>query len=435
MDTLSLLNRTIKRAVDLSPYYTEAFRGLDTHLNSLSDLQHFPLLTRETLIRRGEDLMASGDIPVSVSLTGGTTLGQDGRPQPLLIFRSMQEGEIRRQLFNELHDLTKPRPLLLHLINLGHGYDPEGGREGCFQVPLERPFHFNTILTLLRRDFDLPGYTSRVKAIAGPLRLLKALTLLCLEKEVDASEFDIELITSSSNHLTRRWRSILKSFWGAFVDDAYGLSEVSGLHARRCSACEHFHFSPLAIAEILSLDGNEPIQSGVGRLVATSLLPLAKLQPIIRYDTLDILEIKGRCDEAERVGYEFLGRSSEAVLSKDCKRMMLAPIILNEVLDAVPDIGYQEFAFTKPLGIKSSVGAQKWQLFTEPSDRQIRVDLMIELCWSPLLYPIACARLREHLTEQIFNRAPAFFEAVSSGEVAFEITFYEPQSSNFKTVI
>jgi hypothetical protein len=434
---VELLNRTIKRAVELSPYYAEVFRGLDVRLNTSGDLQRFPLLTRETFARRGQDLMASGDVPVTVSMTGGTTLGREGRPQQLLIFRTAQEGEVRRELFSALQSLTEPRPLLLHLVNMGHGYDPEGGREGCFQVPLERPFNFDTILTLLRREFDFSGYTRRVKVVAGPLRLLKALTLLCMEKEIDARQFDVELVTSSSNQLTARWRALLESFWGAAVDDAYGLSEVPGLHARRCTSCTHFHFSPLAVAEILRLDRDEPAETGIGRLIATSLFPLAAMQPIIRYDTGDLVEIKEMCAEAGRVGYEFMGRLSDAVFipGEDGPRLLLAPIVLNEILDAVPDIAYQEFTFAKALGLKCTVGAQKWHLSVAPSGRPLRVDLMIELCWSPLVYAAEAERLRERLTQQIFAAATAFSDAVAAAEVDFHITFHEPQSTNLKTVI
>jgi hypothetical protein len=120
---------------------------------------------------------------------------------------------------------------------------------------------------------------------------------------------------------------------------------------------------------------------------------------------------------------------------EDGPRLVLAPIILNEVLDAVPDIAYQEFSFARPLGLKSIVGSPKWRLSTVPSGGLLCADLMIELCWSPLMYPAACARLRERLTEQIFNAAPAFFDAVSSGDITFKITFYEPRSSNLKTMI
>lgn len=436
-NSLELINETIQRAVRLSPYYAETYKGLDLKVTSLADLRRFPLLSREVLVHRGEDLVARGDLPVTVSMTGGTTFGPGGARRPLLIFRSAEEAQVRRELLAALQGQSQPRPLLLYLVNLGHGFDPEGGREGCFQLPLERPFHWEAILDLLRREFSFLGYTPRVRAMAGPLRMLKALTLLCMERDVDPGDFAVEVVSSSSNHLTSRWRSLLEGYWRAVVDDAYGLSEVPGLHARRCASCGHFHFSPLAIPEVLRLDGGEPVERGIGRLVATSLYPLAAMEPIIRYDTGDVLEVIGECPAGRTFGFEFLGRLSQAVTLPEAEgpRLVLSPIALNEVLDSVPDIACQEFAFTRSLGLRSTVGLQKWGVRTSPSGEVTRVELALELRWSPWEYPAACGRLKEELTARVLAAAPALAAAVDAGEIDFRITCHEPGATDLKALV
>lgn len=430
------VSETVERAVRTSPYYAEAFRGCDTRIASLADLRRLPLLTRKVLVERGHDMVATDHAPVTVSMTGGTSLATGGARRPLLIYRSEAESQARRAVIEGFLAGVSPRPLIVQLVNLGHGYEAISGFEGCFQMAIERPFHIDAILALLDGTFAFRGFTPRVQALSGALRHLKALTFACMERGIDGRRFGLGLVMSSSNHLTSRWRRLLEEYWGAAVDDGYGLSEVPGLHARRCVECGRFHFSTQAVAEVLALDGDAPVEHGVGRLVATALHPLCTMQPIIRYDTEDVIEIVGHCAARETFGFEFLGRRSQLVTAAgaDGPRVLASPIAVNEVLDAVPDIAVQNFAFVKDLGIRASFGLQRWSL-AAAADAPRRIELEVELRWSPHEYRAEAAGLADSLRPRVLAAAPALAASIDAGESELRIAMHAPGTTSLMAYV
>jgi phenylacetate-coenzyme A ligase PaaK-like adenylate-forming protein len=434
-EAVQRLNETLARAASLSPYYRDAFRGLDLTMRSPEDLRRLPVLTRQTLVTRAFDMLIEGCVPVTVSMTGGTTSAADGKSRSVITFHDEQEARARRAMLDEHYGKLNPRPLFLNLVNLGHGYDTSVPLEGAFQMALERPFQLEAILELLRHEFAFPGFTRRIRAIVGAVRLLKALTLLCVQREIDTAEFRIDLISTSSQHLTSRWRGLLTDYWGAKVDETYGLSEVPGLHGRRCVACGRFHFAPQAVVEILALDGDEPADKGVGRVVGTCLHPLASMQPIIRYDTGDVIEITGECATAGTFGFEFLGRIRDLVILPDVgrPRVVLSPVSVNEILDATPGIACEQFGFARGLDLRHGTGFQRWGLRHDEQKRELTLD--IELAWSPWEYRRAAAELAGGIREQVLADAAGLQEAVTAGEISFVVELHEPGTTDLKGLV
>jgi len=425
---LELLNDTIERAARECPYYAETFRGLDLRVETLDDLGRLPLLHRDDLVTRRADLFANGERPVSVGMTGGTTLGKGRASGPLLFFKSAVEVEAKQQLLAGLGARMRPRPLVLHLVNLAHGLDPHGGVEGCFQVPLERQYQFDAALCLLREVFAIDGFTPRVSIVAGALRLLKALTMLFIEQGVDGSVFAVTGIASSSNHLTSRWRTLLEQYWRAPVDDFYGMSEVPGLHAQRCASCGHFHCAGTVVTEVLALDRDDPIAAGVGRLIATSLYPLAAMMPIIRYDTGDLVELFPACAASDAHAIEFLGRQSDAIVlpHSDGTHAVVAPIVVNDVVDEFPDVAVTQLAFAQHLGVRTPIGFLKWRLAWQPEANTRTLVLTIEPRWPPAQFPAAARDLRERIRASLLARSAALAARVAAKDMDVAVALEEP---------
>lgn len=434
---LELLNETIARAVRECPYYAEAFRNVVLRIRTLSDLQRFPLLQRETVVKRGADLLARSQTPVTVGMTGGTTLGDGSASGPLLFFKSADEVAVKHRLLAALAARMCPRPLVLHLVNLGHGLEPNGAVEGCFQVPLERGHHVETVMSLLRGTFSFEGFTPRVTLLAGPLRLLKALTILCADQGLDGRDFAIAVVASSSNHLTSRWRTFLQTYWHAQVDDFYGMSEVPGLHARRCETCGHLHCSGAVVTEVLAIDKDVPVALGVGRLVATSLYPLAAMQPMIRYDTGDLVEVFEPCRASDAQSLEFVGRRAQTVSlpSRSASTVTLPPVIVNDVLDTFPDVAVTQFAFAQQLGIKTSIGFLKWGLCWVPNHNARTLELSVELRWSPAQFRVASDLLRESIRSQVLERSAPLAELVHANELDFLVSLREPGTTKLVAAV
>ena len=117
------------------------------------------------------------------------------------------------------------------------------------------------------------------------------------------------MINCGGSRLTPKWFRRLESFWNCPVAEAYGLSEALGAWAYRHGSEQRFTTFGTALYEVIELDSNRPIQSGVGRLVVTCLLPLNRTQPIIRYNTEDIVEIEQvEPTPTNQLVFDFLGR-------------------------------------------------------------------------------------------------------------------------------
>jgi hypothetical protein len=273
--------------------------------------------------------------------------------------------------------------------------------------------------------------------LTGPLRLVKALTLILQERGLDSTSFQVQFLSVSGNRLTPRWRGLLEAYWGVPIIDVYGLSEVPGLHAVSCAFCGHMHFSPLAHVEVLRVDRDEAVQQGIGRMIATSLYPLARLQPVIRYDTEDLVEIVGPCSVTGQVGYDYLGRRGGAVFANGPagKRLLLAPTQLRDALDIFPDIAINPHSFVALLGLHSQIGFQRWQLESTHHGADINLELAIELTWHPLQFPDAVVKLENQIRTRINAESPALAEAVNEGTARLKIRFCDPGTTEFRAII
>jgi hypothetical protein len=426
---LDLVRATLRHANNNTPYYRRAFAGLSLEIDGLEDIRRFPLLERKTLAACGTDLLAEGVVPEYVGITSGTTFGNSSW-EPLLHYQTETEHDAWVNLYGSM--IAKgDRPLMLRLIDADRGVEVAGASPGCFSLPMESLYHYELILSILKREWSFPGFATRVGSLSGPLDMLQVLTLLCLEHEVDPAQLSIGLVTTSGWQLTSRWRRLLESYWGAEVQELYGLSEVPGMFAARCSRCSHYHFSPLTVMEVLQLDGDNPVERGIGRVVVTALLPLAYAQPLIRYDTQEVIEIVGECGDHE-LCFEYLGRRSRLVLhdGPDGRDLMLSPPMLTEVLDSIPDVAIYENEKGKRLGVRIAFGWPRYMLRDESDEIGRRIDLTVELRWSPVHYPYAAERLRDLLLRRFFDASPALAGAVRRDAIRFVVRLAEPGTLN-----
>jgi hypothetical protein len=266
------------------------------------------------------------------------------------------------------------------------------------------------------------------------LNMLKLLTLLFIEEGVPSSEFDVQLVSTQSWHLTDRWAALLQDYWKVPVDDAYGMSEVPGFFARRCSECRRFHLSECAIVETLGVQSDEPIEEGYARLVVTSLLPLAHAQPTIRYDTEDVVWIE-RCPKTGERSCQLLGRRRDIVLLDDSAEPLLTPLGLHALMDDVPELAQHNNPRAELVGLKTSFGWPKYRVLAQPVDDTHEVRLQMELRFSPRLYRARAEQLRESLRSAILAAFPALARAETRHRARLVIDFAEPGSTDYATLI
>jgi hypothetical protein len=316
---------------------------------------------------------------------------------------------------------------MLRLTDADRGVEIAGAFPGCFSLPLENPYHFELISSILRREWTFEGFSKRVLSLSGPLDALQLLTLLCIEREFDPAQFGIGLISSSGWQMTSRWRHLLEQYWGANVQDVYGLSEAPGMFATRCTDCSYYHFSPLSVIEVLKLDSDESVTMGIGRVIVTCLLPLARAQPIIRYDTGDVIDVVGECD-SHGFSFEYVGRRSKLILLDGPKGpfCVLSSLMITEVLDSMPEVAVDENARAKRLGLRRGFGWPRYFIRDDIEQDGRRIDLTVELRWSRIQYPDAAQEFSDRLHQRVYSASPALSAAVKRGALHFEVHLAEP---------
>lgn len=430
---LDLLRQTLSHAVSTTRYYFEAFAGLDINLQSIDGLRALPILKRADLTSRGLDLLSEGTVPEYVRLTSGKTFGES-TSIPFIYYNTESERAADTAIFNQLlGSAPGERPLILKLISANHGLDLSGGRPGVFSLPLEQPYHFEAVLSVLRGDFSFPGFGRRVEVLTGSVNHLRLLTLLCVDRDIASDQFAIQYVSSHSWHLTSRWRSLLEGYWKATVDEIYGLSEVPGLYANRCLHCGHFHFAPVCVTEFLHLRRNKPVAVGFARLVATALYPLSQAQPLIRYDTGDIIELKGFCPAGQADGFEFVGRMNDLVIldDPDNPEIVLTTKTLINVMDDFPDVAADDNPRARFIGLRTLFGWPRYRLTATTSSPVCQIALDVELRWSPYQYSKAAANIKNEIKDKLIKAAPALEANMASGRVALNISLHEPGTTDF----
>jgi hypothetical protein len=292
---------------------------------------------------------------------------------------------------------------------------------------MESPYHFELILSILGREWTFEGFSRRIASLSGPLDTLQLLTLLCLERGINPREFNIAVISSSGWQMTAHWRLLLSRNWQAQIQDVYGISEAPGMFATLCEKCSHYHFSPLSVVEILGLDSDEPVVRGIGRVVVTCLLPLASSQPIIRYDTGDVVNVVGECG-SERFVFDYVGRRAKLIYAEGAggRYPILSPLQVTEALDDLPDVAVYENTRAARLGLRQAFGWPRFVL-RDAADRCPRtVELTVELRWPPDQFPDAAQELSKMLYTRIMACSSALAESIEHGTVDLAIDLVRP---------
>jgi len=425
---VQMLEATLRHAVANTRYYKDAFAGLRLDIESLDDLERFPLLQRDTLARSGTDLLVEGTLPEYVGITSGTTFSDSNRA-PLLHYQTEDEHAAWIDVYASLRkESGNEQPLMLRLTDPDRGVEIAGAFRGCFSLPLENPYHFELIISLLRREWSFPGCTARIMSLSGVLDSLQLLTLCCMEKGLDPKQFNIRLISSSGWQMTSRWRGLLENYWQAEVQDVYGLSEAPGMFASRCTLCSHYHFSPLSIIEVLRLDDNRAVTHGPGRIVVTCLLPIARAQPIIRYDSGDVIDVTGACEG--RLSFDYVGRKSQLIVlpGPNGPLPVLSPLIVTEVLDSLPDFAIYGNLKADKVGLRSRFGWPRYSLSQEKTAGGLQISLDIEMRWSPMQFPGRVPETGEVIRQRLFSASPLLAAAAEQDAVHLEVRLREPGS-------
>ncbi len=277
------------------PYYREVFRerGLEPgDIRGAADLKLLPLLTKEILRERAQDLLAEG-VPASAReqvSTGGTS----GEPLKFLIDRgrSSQEWAFMTWHWGRVGYRPGSRRAVLRGVVVGEGGDD--------RIHAYRPLLDELVLSTFRLSATtLPRYLEQIERYRPPFlhaypsaaehfaRLLRDVPM--------AKRPSFRAVLLGSENVYPAQRALLAETFGAKVFAWYGHSEKC-LLGGGCERNDDYHIYPeYGVLEVVDDAGNAVAPGGSGTIVGTGFLN--RVMPFLRYATDDVATlVDGPCE-------------------------------------------------------------------------------------------------------------------------------------------
>jgi len=309
---ISKLRVMLRHCAEHVPYYRQLFHqvGFDPgNFRTLSDLRALPLLDKDTIRARLQDLLA--DNISHRQMLYFTTGGTMGKPLGLYNLKH-SSGRERAFIYTQWKRVGfqhgDRRAVLM-------GWTVRSNRHWKYDAS-ERAYVFSNFhmtpqnaaeYARVIRDNKLPylhSYPSAAIDFAGHL------------KDLGMEAPRLRSVLGASENLYPGQREFIESFYGARLFSWYGHTENTIL-AAECEVSNYYHIFPeYGLAEVIKEDGAAAEQEGeMGELVGTSLDNFA--MPLIRYRTDDWAVIgTGRCacGRCYRLIKETHGRRTQEML-------------------------------------------------------------------------------------------------------------------------
>lgn len=264
-----------------SPYYAKVFReaGITKNMDVRQCMERMPVLSKETLRSRSDDLLVSSKLPkgTMVLKSSGTT------GTPVSIYYTPE--------FHALQlAVPEARTMKIAGVKSGDRRVMFGARRICGFDQNRPPFWrfspaenmaYASILHL--SPASMPSYLAflrsyRPAVIMGLPHAIYLLARFALEH--DDLPAPAQCVITTGETLTDLQRQHMEDAWKCPVHDRYGSVEGAGF----ISQCERgrYHVSPdVGLVEIVDQDGRPSPPGELGTVVCTGLHN--QLQPLIRY--------------------------------------------------------------------------------------------------------------------------------------------------------
>jgi len=294
----------VRHAVTHTAFWAERFEGLGLtpdDVTGVSDLPRLPVLTKQDVIGRVDDMRAS-TLPDGDRVWGHyTTSGTTGRPA--VVWMNLRASRMFGVLLQRTLRWCRWDPMG-RLVSIRVASTLPRHPEG-------RPLHGDEILQqpiwprVGQHFFTGPSLAvPRARPLEDTLDLLRHArpdylvtypgTLETLAYAAQGLPVDsLKGVRAISAMLPGPTRERIESAFGLPVHQNYGLNEV-GIVANRCEAGRYHVNMEHCLVEIVDDDGQPVAPGETGRLLVTALQNTA--MPLLRYDTTDIAEaVQGPC--------------------------------------------------------------------------------------------------------------------------------------------
>lgn len=379
---------------------------LAKEISSLSDIRDIPILFRETFVKQQEEIYCVKEPPDYVIHTAGTTGDQISVP----IYQ--REIEAYQNLVLKQIKLSSPLPLSLSIMNYSNT------TKALNFLPAIDVYINNTtehIVRLLQKKYNNNGVENSVTMIQGNLSNIRRLTMDLINHGYDPSTLGINLISSTGWLISKHSWKFLEETWNASLADRYAIAEIHG-DAKYCPFCRWYHFDFTVIPEVVHPLTLLPIKDGVGLLLLTGLYPFNQAQPMIRYWTGDLFEIKSKLCTLNEPSYMFKGRTSTTIYYADGEKIyyLLFPTDVVQILDEFSDIARDENGFLK-FKVQASFKAPPFN-----------VSVLIELSYDPEFCLTNAQQLKERISTSLSKTNNILIRFIQNGMVNFNVQLFGP---------
>lgn len=358
---LLLLRQTIAYAATHVPYYEELFRRQHITVDDFqkaADLRHLPVLEKSTIASNLEAFLSQQVAITSIACTSGTS----GLRLPR--FTSDEEEEAC-DLLNQI-DFSAQRPnqttngkkdILLRVFPAMRRYSRPNRQPRNLQVVVTlnwdypkyytRCDFFDFVIRQLFEPFPVPGTAGRITVVhVTPPFVIRMLTEDLKARSLACRDTKVHTIVCSGGLLTNRIRKLIQDEWGAHPVSVYSMTEANGT-AQECPAHPYrYHFNAAVYLEVVDPDTHAPVPVGQeGILLVTSLYPFQQAQPLLRYNTDDVVTNWGNhCDcGAIAPTVEFRGRRIHCldlgdVVPSGCRNQYVACADIHNLLEDLPEV-------------------------------------------------------------------------------------------------
>ena len=406
-----LLRQTFEWCRSQSSFYRERFSAVEK-LSGRRDLSRLPVLVRQDVVENHQALRCDPTLPSAIQHTTGTT------GEFLQLYRSAAEQAFIWEFFSaqlQANGFEGPRPLCMNLVNIYHGsLISVPSRTYVLPVGVFDRAQASQAKGVLERSYDLPGVEPRVSIISGTERMVMALTAYLMADGMDLAASPVGTIALFGGHVPPSRKALLGRLWNANVRDQYSLTEMFG-GARECGPGGPWVFDPHIVAEVVHPRTQEPVSSGLGVLLLTSLYPFVQQMPLIRYSTGDLVEIVTPAEDPAGLTVRYAGRISRSIL--DDSGPEVVPLLLSgplyETLLEMPDIAVSPRFTDLPVGAGLELtGDLHYAVERVPASGSSPegITIRIGLRYEPWMYPDRVSEVVDRLVESLFRRHPELAE-------------------------
>ncbi|MFJ5029038.1 hypothetical protein ACIQB5_13175 [Streptomyces sp. NPDC088560] len=429
-----LLPETIRHA-EAIPFYAEHWgRSASGEIATTDALARLPVVGRDELAEHGDRMVHPERTPSVMLHSTGTTTGQ-----PVRRFRCAEElaalDSFRHRLSAKARARRGESNPIVHFTTLSarhHGavLGARTGAQRAVSLSLLTAREVERSVALLARDRlfpDLPEHLCEYELSGSPQDLTLLATVLS-EPGNEAARRRIRRIVAVADFLSRAQQDLLTRTVpeSRRVVHRYSLSEVAG-GATRCERCSLFHFDAIVVPEVVPLDGGDPVREGVGRLVLTELYPFSQAQPLIRYDTGDLVEaVRSDCDAGE-LSVALLGRTAlvPTVRARGGRVPVFRPYALRETAERLPELCHAPVSSLAPWQSTAGTIPLVACAFRPAAGRAPhRLTVRAAVGFPPRLLPEAAAGVLEQLRAAVLASSPELMHLVTecACELRIEIT-------------